>query len=95
MTALRAPEADHTEDPPEQVTGELIAPTYQLRWEVEQFFKLAKSGSGLHEMLSANENVVRTLVYAAICRATVSMRGRRTVQAILGGGRRSYLHALT
>jgi hypothetical protein len=68
---------------------------YRLRWEVEQFFKLAKSGSGLHDMPSANENIVKTFIYAALCRATVSMRGRRAVQAILGGKRACHLHALT
>ena len=77
------------------LTGEVVARTYRLRWEAEQFFKLAKSGSGLHEMPSANEHIVKTLVYAALCRATVSMRARRTVQALLGGGRRNHLHALT
>jgi Transposase DDE domain. len=77
------------------LTGELVARTYRLRWEVEQFFKLGKSGSGLHEMPSANEDVVRTLIYAALCRATVSMRGRRAVQAILGGGRTNHIHALS
>ena len=51
-----------THVPIDVLSGELIARTYRLRWEVEQFFKLAKSGSGLHEMGSANENVVRTLV---------------------------------
>ena len=82
-----------TNVPNDVLTGELVARTYRLRWEVEQFFKLGKSGSGLHEMPSANEDVVRTLIYAALCRATVSMRGRRAVQAILGGGRTNHLHA--
>ena len=77
------------------LTGELVARTYRLRWEVEPFFKLGKSGSGLHEMPSANEDVVRTLIYAALCRTTVSMRGRREVQALLGGGRTHHIHALS
>ncbi len=84
-----------TNVPIDVLSGELIARTYRLRWEVEQFFKLAKSGSGLDEMGSANENVMQTLVYAALCRATVSMRGRRTVQAVLGNDRHRHLHAFT
>ena len=84
-----------TNVPIDVLTGELVARTYRLRWEVEQFFKLGKSGSGLHEMPSANEDVVRTLIYAALCRATVSMRGRRGVQAILGDGRTHHIHALS
>ena len=51
--------------------------------------------SGLHEMPSANEDIVRTLIYAALCRATVSMRSRRAVQQILGDGRTSHLHTLS
>jgi hypothetical protein len=46
-------------------------------------------------MPSASEDVVRTLIYAAQCRATVSMRGRRAVQAIVGGGRTHHVHALS
>ena len=84
-----------TNVPIDVLTGELVARTYRLRWEVEQFFKLAKSGSGLNDMPSANENIVKAFIYAALCRATVSMRGRRAVQAILGGERASHLHALT
>ena len=67
--------------------------SHRLGWELERFFKLGKSGSGLHELPSANEDIVRTLIYAALCRATVSMRGCRTVQAILGSGRANHLHA--
>ena len=84
-----------TNVPNDVLTGELVARMYRLRWEVEQFFKLGKSGSGLPEMPSANEDIVRTLIYAALCRATVSVRGRRTVQAILGRGRANHLHALS
>ncbi len=84
-----------TNVPIEVLTGELVARVYRLRWEVEQFFKLGKSGSGLHDMPSANENIVKALIYAALCRATVSMRGRRAVQAILGGERACHLHAIT
>ena len=84
-----------TNVPIEVLTGEQVAQAYRLRWEVEQFFKLGKSGSGLHELPSANGDVVRTFIYAALCRATVSMRGRRAVQAILGHGRACHLHALT
>ena len=62
------------------LTGELVARTYRLLWDVEQFFKLGKSGSGLQEMPSANEDIFRTLIYAALSRATVSMRGRRAVE---------------
>ena len=74
------------------LTGELVARTYRLRWEVEQFFKTSKTGSGLTELDSGNQNVVLTMVYAALIRATTSMRCRARVQAVLGLGRRSFLH---
>ena len=80
-----------TNVPPHVLDGELVARTYRLRWEVEQFFKTTKTGSGLSEVASANENVVLTMVYAAIIRATLSMRGRLRAQALLGFTRRSFL----
>ena len=67
------------------LTAELVARTYRLRWEVEQFFKTGKSGSGLMELPSRNEIIVLTFIYAALCRATLSMRGRRRARAILRG----------
>lgn len=57
------------------LTGDLVARTYRLRWEVEQCFNLAKSGSGLHDMPSTNERIPEPFIYAALCQATVSMRG--------------------
>jgi hypothetical protein len=54
---------------------------YRLRWEVETFFKTAKSGCGLNELPSKQQHVVETLVYAALFRATLSMTTRRQMLA--------------
>ncbi len=39
-----------TNVPTTVLTAELVARTYRLRWEVEQFFKTGKPGSGLSEL---------------------------------------------
>jgi len=61
---------------------------YRLRWEVETFFKTAKTGSGLPELPSRKQHIVETLLYASLLRATTSMqalaRFRREVGDILG-----------
>lgn len=66
-----------TNVPQRVLSAQLVARAYRLRWRVEQFFKTTKSGSGLTELPSRNEHTVLTLIYATLCRATLSMRGRR------------------
>ncbi|MCA9764543.1 MAG: IS4 family transposase [Gemmatimonadetes bacterium] len=63
-----------TNAPPELLPAEAVARTYRLRWEVETFFRTAKTGSGLRELPSAKAHIVETLVYAALLRATTSMQ---------------------
>lgn len=63
-----------TNAPPEMLPAEHIAATYGLRWEIETFFKTAKSGSGLAELPSRKPHVVEALVYASLIRATTAMQ---------------------
>ena len=49
---------------------------YRLRWEVELFFKRAKSGSGMNELRSRKKHIVLTLLYAALIRTTLAMRAK-------------------
>lgn len=49
---------------------------YRLRWEVETFFKTAKSGCALSDTPSRDQHRVETLVYAALLRATLAMRAK-------------------
>ncbi len=56
--------------------AEMVWDMYRLRWEVELFYKAAKSGSGMNELPSTQPHVVRTLVYAALMRATLAMKAR-------------------
>ena len=52
---------------------------YRLRWEVETFFKTAKSGCALGDLPSANRHRVEALVYAALIRATLAMRAKASL----------------
>ena len=63
-----------TNAPPELLPAEAVASTYALRWEVETFFKTAKSGEGLVELPSRQAHIVRTLIYATLLRATAAMQ---------------------
>ena len=56
---------------------ELVARAYRLRWEVELFFKAAKSGLGMHELPSAKPHIVEMLVRAALIRLSACMQDRR------------------
>lgn len=77
-----------TNAPPSMLPAEAIPRTYRLRWEVETFFKTAKSGSGLRELPSTKAHIVETLVYASLLRATASMQAlgtfRREVADAMG-----------
>ncbi len=60
--------------PPERLAAEDVGEIYRLRWEVETFYKTAKSGLGLGEIRSSKPHIVRTLVMAALIRASVAMQ---------------------
>ena len=61
---------------PERMAPEAFTDLYRLRWEVETFYKTAKSGLGLDELPSAQPHVVRTLVRAALIRANLAMQAK-------------------
>lgn len=63
---------------------ELVARAYRLRWEVELFFKAAKSGLGLHELPSSKPHIVEMLVCAALIRLSACMQDRRRLLANAG-----------
>ena len=73
---------------PEMLDAELVPRTYRLRWEVETFYKTAKSGCGLHELPSRQKHVVEAFVYASLLRATMCMQAlgalREEVADVLG-----------
>ena len=69
-----------TNVPVERLTGEQVGAMYALRWEVELFYKAAKSGSALAELPSANEVVVRILVKAALIRTSLAMVAKRRLE---------------
>ena len=70
-----------TNAPPDKLPAEAIVRTYRLRWEVETFFKTAKTGSELDHLPSSKQHIVETLVYAALLRATTSMQALAQVRA--------------
>ncbi len=65
-----------TNAPVEALPAEMVRDLYRLRWEVELFYKAAKSGSGLNEFTTAQPHIVRTLVYAALIRTTLAMKAK-------------------
>ena len=65
-----------TNAPPELLPAEEARPVYRLRWEVETFFKTAKSGCGMDEVPSRHRHRVEILVSAALLRATVAMTAK-------------------
>ena len=72
-----------TNAPVELLPAEVVSDAYRLRWEVETFYKTAKSGSGLNELSSAKQHIVETMVYAALLRATASMTALAATRARL------------
>ena len=56
-----------------------IREVYRLRWEVETFFKLCKSGCAMNELPSSKEPIVRILLTAGLLRATLSMRAKAAI----------------
>jgi hypothetical protein len=67
--------------PPERLPAEHAGLLYRLRWEVETFYKSAKSGCGLHELPSRREHIVRALIYAALIRLTLAMQSMLAASA--------------
>lgn len=65
-----------TNAPSSALPAEMVRDLYRLRWEVELFYKAAKSGSGLDELPSTKPHVVRTLIYAALIRTSLAMKAR-------------------
>ena len=65
-----------TNAPPDMLAAKDIREVYRLRWEVETFFKLCKSGCAMNELPSSKEPIVRLLLTAGLLRATLSMRAR-------------------
>ena len=65
-----------TDLPAARFGGESIAQLYRLRWEVETFYKTAKSGLGLDELPTTKPHIVRTLVRAALIRASLAMQAK-------------------
>jgi putative transposase len=76
-----------TNIPPERLSPDEIAEVYRLRWEVETFYKAGKSGLGLHELGSSKPHIVRTLVKAALIRASIAMQAKCAAEQNLPPGR--------
>ncbi len=62
--------------PQSRIPAEHVGDVYRLRWEVETFYKLAKGALGLGEIDTSKPHIVRTLVRAALVRATLAMRAK-------------------
>ncbi len=81
VIAVRHPETGEyamyvTNAPPDMLAAHHIRAVYRLRWEVETFFKITKSGCGMNELPSSKRAIVQILLTAALLRATLSMRAR-------------------
>jgi IS4 transposase len=70
--------------PPGRISAQAVAATYRARWTVELLFKSLKSDFALEDMPSANENVVLSLVYAAIVTWIASRELRLAARDRLG-----------
>lgn len=80
VIALRRPDGEYalyaTNAPEHLLPAEDAWNIYRLRWEVETFFKTAKSGCALSDTPSRDRNRVQTLVFAALIRATLAMKAK-------------------
>jgi hypothetical protein len=61
---------------PDRMSPTEVAEVYRLRWEVETFYKTGKSGLGLNELTSKKPHIVRTMVKAALVRASIAMQAK-------------------
>ncbi len=80
VIALRRPDGEYalyaTNAPGHLLPAEEAWNIYRLRWEVETFFKTAKSGCALADSPSRDKHRVQTLVFAALIRATLAMKAK-------------------
>jgi hypothetical protein len=72
---------------PEWIPAEALRDVYRLRWEVETFYKTAKSGLGLKGITTTKRYTVETLIDSALLRASIAMQARRIATRWLPRGR--------
>jgi hypothetical protein len=66
----------------------LIGVFYRLRWDVELFYRLGKSGLGLDWVRKLKKgHRVKIVVRAALCRASVAMQARCATRGHIASGR--------
>ena len=80
VIGLRRPDGELalyvTNAPPQMLAAEAVWEVYRLRWEVETYFKTAKSGCALGELPSKDRHRVEALLYAALIRAHIAMTAK-------------------
>ena len=76
-----------TNVPEQWLSPDDLALAYRLRWEVETFYKTAKGGLGLNQITSAKPHIVRTMVEAALVRASITMQAKLHAERHLPSGR--------
>lgn len=86
VVALRHPRTGKytvfvTNIPARRLPTALVGRAYRLRWEVELFFKAAKSGLGMNELPSSKPHIVEMLVCAALIRLSACMQDRKRLLA--------------
>ncbi len=78
VIALKRPDGEHalyaTNTPDHLLPAEEAWNIYRLRWEVETFFKTAKSGAALNDIPAGSRHGVEVFVRAALLRATLAMK---------------------
>jgi hypothetical protein len=83
VIAIRRPDGEYavyaTNAPGHMLPAREAWNVYRLRWEVETFFKTAKSGCALGDQPSADRHRVEALVYAALIRATLAMKAKASL----------------
>jgi IS4 transposase len=65
-----------------------VAQTYRFRWEIELLFKELKSYFHLEDLASANEYVVRALIFSALLTGIVARTLQALASAVLPRGKR-------
>jgi hypothetical protein len=63
--------------------GHLFAQLYRLRWEVELFYKLGKSGLGLGRIKTKQPHIIRILIRAALIRSTLALKAKIIAEGYL------------
>ena len=66
-----------TNVPSEWFPAEVLRDVYRLRWEVETFYKTAKSGLGLKGLTTTKRHIVEALIDSALLRASIAMQARK------------------